>query len=1820
MRQVYRLLKQKDLRKDLAGQEVSVGGPEPTAYLHYPDTDEYEDVQLSELVESKQIAVSGAGANGSAAAADSDMAEAEAFRNSLINALMHSFSGPGPAGGMIPTPGGAMIPTPGSGGTIMIPTPGGAGEPPGSARGPGSGRGERSSSLKHQGSLTNAGDEEVRSKVREQLVGPLQKAMDELKAEGYTEALPAPAAVAAEVELELFRLHGNSVSKDYKAKFRSLAFNLKDTGNPELRARVLRGELAPSTLVTLGPAELARKELSAWRQKRQEEAAKMVFLDAETAAKFSTAAAAALAQSRIRGKDEEGPNAKPATSPEHDLAAAAKAVNDAAAAADAAAVAAANGNEGAAPAAAGDGSHRRVSSGLPRMDSGVGSHGTASASGATGEGAGVDLLQRPSVTSIPGGPNGGGSAATALPAAAAVAPAAAPAPSPVKRTVLRAALPAAPVAGDETPPRADQEGDVPYDPERYDEPYDPEQQMPDEGDVPKYEPIDPAAAGAPSVASLRAAPAAVLPVDAERQGSLPSPVRSPPAASAASVVADLVPVVSRQQAGEGPLSELPPDNVGEPLWTGVLRVPGPTGELVAAVEVSYLGGSGRLGPMLRCGEPAGELLVKGQVKLSRVEQFFEELRRSRSRTITLALVRQLAGPQAAAVGLSEAAAAAEACGGLAEFAAQHRSRTGLATPGSGLEAYLVARGGLAARLLKTARAVCLSHQLALLPGDIGEDQVLLAMVHPRAWEPAPHMMATAMNPQPQHHQHGHHHQGGDPTSGLPSPAGAAPLGGPLADPRRRGGPAAAPGPMDVPPPQPQMPPPLHAGVPPPMGGPPAADGAAGAGPIDLGALSDLAAALGIPGGGPPAPAPAPEQAVAPVGPDGGMPQQVMTMVMQNPDGSLTVVALPPGPPPPGAGGPPAHMVLQPQAMPAPGPAPGPGGMPGPGPEHPPSFAPQGPGGYPGPHSYPPEQGGPPAYLSPGGPPGPGMPYQEPPQQEHYGGHGPPPPGRYPQGPPGPGGPRGGPPGPYHEPPPPYMDPRADPRADLRGEPRQDPRHDPRADPRTGPPPPHQGGFPPRQHSDPFYGGPAPGGPHHYRPPPGPEYPPGEPYGPPRDGPDGRPPPYYPPRDRDRPDAPACDEVLSELLSTSPLEGARVVGLMDEMSDQLCRAYDAAECCRNVHSDPAWRQAASRACVQLGAYIARVNHHEGLYSLLAAALDAYEDSMEALDRRETPPLSPHQLAGWCRETVLVAQRLKQDMEQAGIHLPPEQRERMAALSAANGHFAAEFNAALTDPARVGRLRLGGGRQLVLDPGSVGSVLASEPHESVRRQVYLAAGSSPECNARLLSDMIAVRRDMARMQALAELKAFDSRSGPSASASSPVPLSAWDVEYYAARARREASRTPPGALLRYTALPSLLAGLRELLGRLFRLRLAVSEAAPGEGWAAGVLRCDASHPELGPLGTIYLDLGDRPGKYPSAVTFPITCGRQLPGPPPSPASPAAAPEPGPAPDGYRQLPVLALLACASGRCPATGQPALSWRELRVLLHELGHCVHSLLSRTKYQHLWGTRCAQDLVEVPSHLFEYFAADPRVMALLARDRSGCAKGADGGPDDGEPLPPELLRELLAGRAATSALELQQQLVLSLADQLFFGEQPPGGGEGGGEGGQADGGLSTGDTWRQAVDLASSVPHVPGTRPELRVGHLTIYGGSYYSYVYARCLAAQLWRSTGLEEAPLDPGAGDLLRDRLLGPGGAVEPLQLMAGLAEGAAARAAAPGRRLRSLYGQPGGQGGQPPQQQMAESLQRGLRAALGPGGLLQELEGGFAPQPERYLEALQAGRAA
>jgi hypothetical protein len=71
-------------------------------------------------------------------------------------------------------------------------------------------------------------------------------------------------SLAVRIEEELFKLFGE-VNKKYKAKSRSLVFNLKNKNNPALMERVLSGDIPPKCLCTMTKEELASKELSEWR-------------------------------------------------------------------------------------------------------------------------------------------------------------------------------------------------------------------------------------------------------------------------------------------------------------------------------------------------------------------------------------------------------------------------------------------------------------------------------------------------------------------------------------------------------------------------------------------------------------------------------------------------------------------------------------------------------------------------------------------------------------------------------------------------------------------------------------------------------------------------------------------------------------------------------------------------------------------------------------------------------------------------------------------------------------------------------------------------------------------------------------------------------------------------------------------------------------------------------------------------------------------------------------------------------------------------------------------------------------------------------------------------------------------------------------------------------------------------------------------------------------------------------------------------------------------------------------------------------------------
>jgi len=191
-------------------------------------------------------------------------------------------------------------------------------------------------------------------------------------------------------------------------------------------------------------------------------------------------------------------------------------------------------------------------------------------------------------------------------------------------------------------------------------------------------------------------------------------------------------------------------------------------------------------------------------------------------------------------------------------------------------------------------------------------------------------------------------------------------------------------------------------------------------------------------------------------------------------------------------------------------------------------------------------------------------------------------------------------------------------------------------------------------------------------------------------------------------------------------------------------------------------------------------------------------------------------------------------------------------------------------------------------------------------------------------------------------------------------------------------------------------------------------------------------------------------------------------------------------------------------------LSPSSLDNLFHEVGHAMHSMLGRTKYQHVTGTRCSTDFAEVPSTLMEYFASHPTLLNRLNMHYR-----------TGEKLPDKIIDKLCATKKIFAASELQAQLFYSALDQAYHTPAVGTLSEGG-----------TTETLARVMETHHTLPHVPGTAYQLRFSHLVGYGARYYSYLLARAVASAIWQAN-FSEDPYSRDEGSRYWSECLAHGG---------------------------------------------------------------------------------------
>lgn len=164
-------------------------------------------------------------------------------------------------------------------------------------------------------------------------------------------------------------------------------------------------------------------------------------------------------------------------------------------------------------------------------------------------------------------------------------------------------------------------------------------------------------------------------------------------------------------------------------------------------------------------------------------------------------------------------------------------------------------------------------------------------------------------------------------------------------------------------------------------------------------------------------------------------------------------------------------------------------------------------------------------------------------------------------------------------------------------------------------------------------------------------------------------------------------------------------------------------------------------------------------------------------------------------------------------------------------------------------------------------------------------------------------------------------------------------------------------------------------------------------------------------------------------------------------------------------------------------LTLSDVHTVFHEMGHGLHSMMSRVRTPALAGTNVTWDFVELPSQFFENWALEDEVLDVYARHK-----------DTNERIPAELVAKVKRARHFQSGMAGLRQILLAKLDLAWH--------QGNLDGLSAD----QVEAWEaRATEAYRVMPRVPGMMTSTTYSHIFTggYSAGYYSYKWAELLAA---------------------------------------------------------------------------------------------------------------------
>lgn len=252
----------------------------------------------------------------------------------------------------------------------------------------------------------------------------------------------------------------------------------------------------------------------------------------------------------------------------------------------------------------------------------------------------------------------------------------------------------------------------------------------------------------------------------------------------------------------------------------------------------------------------------------------------------------------------------------------------------------------------------------------------------------------------------------------------------------------------------------------------------------------------------------------------------------------------------------------------------------------------------------------------------------------------------------------------------------------------------------------------------------------------------------------------------------------------------------------------------------------------------------------------------------------------------------------------------------------------------------------------------------------------------------------------------------------------------------------------------------------------------------------------LGEFFLDMYPRDNKYTHAAQWGLVQHRVK-------------------ADGSVVTPMAALV-CNFTKPTAEKPSLLQHEEVETFFHEFGHCLHTIVSDSRFHRFAGTSVERDFVEAPSQMFENWVWNADVLNTFARHYT-----------TGEPMPKALLDSMVAAKNLGSGMDTEQQIYYAMLDLAYEST--------------SDGKV---DTTKIATDLYPEVT-VYGFRPEgtymhASFGHLMHYNAGYYGYMWSKVWSCDLFRRFK-ELGMLSPEAGMYYRSKIISRGGTHDAIDLV-------------------------------------------------------------------------------